>query len=88
MIAGVARAWISIRKNGRAFIEVKLREEDFQQAIDRFNSDGISFTTRENRYLRFNVGLQQLKEKVTTHEWLASTLSPPDVRLSAQSQTA
>lgn len=82
-IDGVARVWVNRRKNDRAFIDVKHGEENFQEAVDRLNSEGVSFGTRSGRYLTFNVNAQQLKEKATTHEWLASRLSPQNTKLSA-----
>ena len=80
-VDGVARVWITVRKNGRAFIEVKHGEENFQEAVDHLNGEGISFGTRRGKYLTFNVNVQQLKDKATTHEWLASRLSPQKLML-------
>ncbi|MGA8737228.1 MAG: hypothetical protein WB558_25155 [Terriglobales bacterium] len=75
-VDGVARVWITVRKSGRAFIEVKHGEENFQEAVEHLNSEGISFGTRRGKYFTFNVNVQQLRDKAATHEWLASRLSP------------
>jgi hypothetical protein len=76
-VNGTARVWITKRKNDRAFIEVKHAEENFQEAVDYLNKDGISFGTRGGKYITFkNVSEQQLMERSAIHEWLAMRLSP------------
>ncbi len=78
-VGGTARVWINKRKNDRAFIEMKYGEENFQEAVDHLNKEGVSFG-RGGKYLTFNVNAQQLKEKAAIHEWLASRLSPENLR--------
>ena len=75
-VNGTARVWITKRKNDRAFVEVKHGEENFQEAVDYLNKEGISFSTRGGKYITFNVNAQQLKERSAIHEWLAMRLSP------------
>jgi hypothetical protein len=88
-VNGVARVWINERKNGgRAFVEVKYGKDNFQEAVDHMNSDGISFKSRDGKFLNFNVSAQQLKDKATVHEWLASRLSPESLKLEARAQGA
>ena len=84
LVGGIARVWVTIRKNDRVFIEMKYGEKIFQEAVNQLNKDGVSFNTRKGKYLTFNINLQQLKERATTHEWLAARLSPGDLRTSAQ----
>jgi hypothetical protein len=79
-VGGAARVWISKRKNDRAFIEVKHGEGGFQEVVDYLNNEGVSFGTRGGKYVTFNVNVQQLKEKATIHEWLASRLSPENLK--------
>lgn len=76
IVGGIARVWINRRKNDRALIEVKYVEEDFAAAVDYLNKEGIAFGTRSNKYLTFNVSLQQLKEKQAAHDWLIQRLAP------------
>ena len=73
-VDSVARVWITRRKNDRAFIHVKHGKDNFQEAVNRLNREGVSFGTQGGNYLTFNVNVQQLKDKATTHEWLASKL--------------
>ena len=80
-VGGVARVWITKRKNNRAFIEVKHGEDNFQEAVDHLNGAGVSFGTRTGKYFTFNVDAQQLKDKATAHEWLASRLLPQNLKL-------
>jgi hypothetical protein len=83
-VGGFARVWVTKRKEGRAFIEVKYGETGFQEAVDYLNSAGISVGTRSRKYLNFNVNLQQLREKATAHEWLARRLSPESLKSNAR----
>jgi hypothetical protein len=82
-VGGTARVWITKRKDDRAFIEMKHGEENFQDAVDRLNKEGVSFSTRGGKYLTFNVNAQQLKGKAEIHEWLALRLSPENLRKTA-----
>jgi hypothetical protein len=75
-IGGIARVWVSKRKNDRAFIEVKYTEQDISEAVDRVNQEGIEFNVRGNKYLTFNVSIKQLKDKQAFHEWIVSRLAP------------
>lgn len=79
-VGGSARVWISKRKDDRAFIEMKHGEENFQEAVDRLNKEGVSFGMRRGKYLTFNVNMEQLKDRAEIHEWLASRLSPENRR--------
>jgi hypothetical protein len=79
-VDGTARVWITKRKNDRAFIEMKLGEENFQEAVDHLNQEGMSFGTRSGKYLTFNVSAQQLKESVAIHKWLAERLAPESLK--------
>ena len=82
-VAGTARVWVTKRKSDRAFIEMKHGEENFQEAVDHLNQEGISFGTRSGKYLTFNVSAQQLKERASTHKWLAARLSPGSLQTQA-----
>ena len=79
-MGGTARVWVTKRKGDRAFIEVKHGEENFQEAVDYLNQEGVSFNVRGGKYLTFNVNGQQLKDKAAAHEWLASRLSPDNMK--------
>jgi hypothetical protein len=79
-VGGVARVWFNKRKNDRAFFESKYGEANFKEAFDYLNNKGVSFGTRTGKYLTFNVNLQQLKDNAEVHEWLASKLSPEDLK--------
>jgi hypothetical protein len=79
-IGGTARVWVTKRKNDRAFIEMKHGEENFQEAVDHLNKEGVSFGMRSGKYLTFNVNAQQLKDRAAIHQWLASRLSPENLR--------
>jgi len=80
-VGKIARIWINKRKNDRAFIYLKYaQEDDFQEATDRLTKEGFSFKP-DGKYIAFNVNLQQLKERAATHEWLASKLSPENLRV-------
>jgi hypothetical protein len=85
-IGGVARVWFNKRKNDRVFFEVKYIEEDFQEAIEHLNDEGVSFGTRAGKYLTFNVNLQQLKDNAKAHEALAQNISRRDLKEIARSQ--
>jgi hypothetical protein len=79
-VGGTARVWVTKRKNDRAFIELKHGEENFQEAVDYLNKEGVSFNMRSGKYLTFNVNVQQLKDRAAIHEWLTSRLSPKNLR--------
>jgi hypothetical protein len=79
-VGGTARVWVTKRKGDRAFIEVKHGEDNFQEAVDYLNQEGVSFNVRGGKYLTFNVNGQQLKDKAASHEWLASRLSPDNMK--------
>ena len=78
-VGGIARVWIHKRKNDRALIEVKYVEQDIAEAVDYLNKAGIAFSTSSNKYLKFNVNLQQLKDKQAIHEWVMSRLAPQHI---------
>ena len=79
-VGGTARVWVTKRKNDRAFIEMKHGEENFQEAVDYLNKEGVSFNMRSGKYLTFNVNVQQLKDRAGIHEWLSARLSPENLR--------
>ena len=79
-VGGTARVWVTKRKNDRAFIEVKHGETNFQEAVDYLNKEGVSFGTRSGKVLTFNVSVQQLKDTAVIHQWLASRLSPENLK--------
>ena len=72
--------WVNKRKSGRALVEMKYGEDNFQEATDHLNKEWGSFGTRSGKYLTFNVNAQQLKDKPDIHEWLALRLSPKNLR--------
>jgi hypothetical protein len=75
-VGGIARVWVSKRKNDRALIDVKYVEQDITEATDHLNKEGFAFGTRGNKFLTFNVNLQQLKDKRPVHEWIVQKLAP------------
>jgi hypothetical protein len=82
-VGGTARVWVNKRKNDRAFVEIKYGEENPQEAVDYLNKEGVSFSTRSGKYLTFNVDVQQLKARAGIHEWLATRLSPENLKRKA-----
>lgn len=74
-VGGIARVWVGKRKNDRALFEVKYVEQDITEATDYLNKEGIAFGTRGNKYLTFNVNLEQLKDKQLVHEWIVQKLA-------------
>lgn len=74
-VGGIARVWVNKRKNDRALFEVKYVEQDITEATDYLNKEGIAFGTRGNKYLTFNVNLEQLKDKKLVHEWIVQKLA-------------
>jgi len=83
-VGGVARVWVNRRKNNRASIAVKVGEDSLQQTVEYLTAKGISFTTQAWGSVNFNVDLQQLKDNADIHEWLASRLSPANLRVRQQ----
>lgn len=79
-VGGVARVWVNKRKNARAFITLKIGENNLQEITDKLNKEGVAFTTHAWGAVNFNVNLQQLKDQARIHEWLASKLSPENLR--------
>ena len=75
-VGEIARVWVNMRKDGRALIEVKYVEGDFTEATDYLNKEGMADRTRDNKFITFNVSLQQLKDKRPVHEWIAQRLAP------------
>jgi hypothetical protein len=57
-------------------IEIKYVEQDIVEATDYLNKSGIAFSNSSNKYLKFNVNLQQLKDKQEVHEWVVRKLAP------------
>ena len=69
--------WVTRRKNDRVKIDVKYVEEEVTTATDYMTKDGTAFnTTPDNKFLTFNVNLQQLKDKQAVHGWLVQRLAP------------
>jgi len=75
LVGGIARVWINRRKNDRASIQVKYAEGNINEAVDYLNKEGLTCDARGDQ-LRFNVNLDQLKEKATIHEWIVRRLAP------------
>jgi hypothetical protein len=75
-IEGTARVWVNQRKKDRAYIEVRLGEDHFQQTVDYLNNSGVSVRQRNGRDLNFTVNLLQLNEHKDVHEWLAARIVP------------
>ncbi|MCX5636421.1 MAG: hypothetical protein NTX52_01840 [Planctomycetota bacterium] len=75
-VGGIARVWVNKRKNDRALIEVKYVEQNMGEVVDHLNQEGVAFGTRGNKYLTFNVNIQQLKDKQTVHDWVIRRLAP------------
>jgi hypothetical protein len=75
-VGGMARVWVSKRKNDRTLFDVKYVEQDITEATDYLNKEGIAFGTRDNKYLMFNVNLEQLTDKKLAHEWIVQKLAP------------
>lgn len=78
-VGGKARVWINKRRNERALIQLRIRDDKLQETTDRLNQEGISFRSKGAEYVEFNVNAQQLQDKALLHEWLASRLSPSDL---------
>jgi len=76
IVGGIARVWVSKRKNDRTLIEVKYPEDIFPGAVDHLNKEGMAFVPRRHNSITFNVSLQQLKEKQAVHEWIVQQLAP------------
>ena len=80
-VAGIARVWITRRKNNRAFIEIKPAEAAFQEVVENLNSRNIPFGTRENKYITFNLNSVELESSADVHEWLAEHLAPEALKV-------
>ena len=77
IVGGIARVWVSKRKNDCALIEVKYVEEDPAEAADYLSKEGVAYKTKcDGKIIAFNVNLQQLKEKQSAHEWIVRKLAP------------
>ena len=76
IVGGIARVWVNKRKNDRALIEVKYVEQDMGEAVGHLNQEGVAFGTRGNKYLTFNVNVQQLGDRQAAHDWVIKRLSP------------
>lgn len=76
-VRSIARVWLNRRKNDRVLIEVKCLEENLPRLVEVLNAEGISFGTRSNKNLTFNVNLSQLKQKQAMHEQLAELIGTP-----------
>jgi hypothetical protein len=75
LVGGIARVWVSKRKNDRAFIEVKYAVGNIIEAVDHLSNEGVTCDARRD-IVRFNVNLQQLKDKESVHDWLVRRLAP------------
>jgi len=67
-VGGIARLWVNRRKNGRALFEIKCVSENIDQMVEALDKEGISYGTRSNKNITFNVNLEQLAEKKVLHE--------------------
>jgi hypothetical protein len=72
---GIARLWVSKRKNDRSLIELFM-EGNRDEAADYLTKEGVAFNPKYDHSLTFNVNFQQLKDKKSVHEWLAQRLAP------------
>lgn len=80
-VGGLARVWANRRSNDRVFVEVKVGQNNLQAVVDHLNAEGFSVRAQAARgTINFNVNLQQLGDKVGTHKWLASRLSPENLK--------
>ena len=79
VVGGIARLWVNIRQNDRAFIEIKYVESNFEEAEKFLNAKGVQFKARRNKTLAFNVNLHQLREHAAEHEWLAERIAPQNL---------
>ena len=75
-IGGIDRVWISKRKNGRVFIQLKYPDADWDEAVQFLAQRGLSAWADEDKGIRYNVSRQELNEKRDVHEWLAHRLAP------------
>lgn len=73
-VGGIARVWVNRRKNGRALFEIKCVSENIEQLIEALDKEGISYGTRSNKNITFNVNLQQLDEKKRLHELIVKLI--------------
>jgi hypothetical protein len=75
-VDGLVRAAVWPKKNDRAWVTIsKLNEGDLAQAEEQLNREGVPFF-RKGDQLKFDVTVQQLKEKQGAHEWIAKRLAP------------
>jgi len=74
-VGGIARVWVNRRKNGRALFEIKCVSENIDQVVEALDKEGISYGTRSNKNITFNVNLQQLNEKKLLHALIAKMIS-------------
>jgi hypothetical protein len=80
-VGGLARVWVNRRSNNRVTVEVKVGQYNLQAVVDHLNAEGFSVRSRASwTTINFNVNLQQLRDKVETHKWLASRLSPENLK--------
>ena len=82
-VGGIARVWVNRRKNGRALFEIKCVSENIDQVVAALDKEGISYGTRSNRNITFNVNLQQLNENKVLHELIAKMIGGAGSRASA-----
>ena len=75
LVGGIARVWVLARRNDRARIEVKYDDGNIDEAVAYLNKEGVTSDIREGQ-IRFNVNLQQLKDKQPAHDWLIQHLAP------------
>ena len=75
-VGGKVRVAVFPKRNDRALVSVtKLNKGDLAEAAANLTREGIEFTDKNDR-LRFDVNLQQLKEKQAAHESIAGRLLP------------
>lgn len=75
-VVGIARVWVSKRKNNRALVEVKYPKENIGEARDYLDKESIPVNVREDRVIFPNVSAQQLGQKQAAHNWIIQRLAP------------
>ncbi len=74
-VGPVARVWVHVRKNSRAFVEMRPTEAGRQEAVAFLDAQGLAYTMRGDT-IRLNVSIQELRANTSLHEQLTAFLSP------------
>ena len=73
---GKVRVSVPARKNSRAQIYIqKLGEKDLEEAETRFNVERTFFNRTEENHLVFTGTLNELKQSLPAHEWIAERIA-------------